>query len=94
MEFFNHIYCKYTGIRDFVTLYNDYLRYQYMIQEKAKKKAEIVYFFRKYGLEPTISAFKYSKSSIYSWRKTPKTKSRSIGIKTISEPTIGRIIKN
>ena len=41
-----------------------------MIQEKAKKKAEIVYFFRKYGLKPTISAFKYSKSSIYSWDKT------------------------
>jgi len=28
MEFFNHIHCKYTGIRGFVTLYNDYLRYQ------------------------------------------------------------------
>ncbi|MGQ9638820.1 MAG: integrase core domain-containing protein [Thermodesulfobacteriota bacterium] len=72
MEFFNHIHCKYTGIRGFVTLYNDYLKYQYMIQEKAKKKAEIVSFFEKYGLEPTISAFKYSKSSIYNWRKTLK----------------------
>ena len=43
-----------------------------MIQDKAKKKAEIVFFFEKYGLEPTITAFKVSKSSIYSWRKTLK----------------------
>ena len=146
MEFFNHIHCKYTGIRGFVTLYNDYLKYQCMITDKAKKKAEIVYFFRKYGLEPTISAFKYSKSSIYLWDKTlrenngniealnerskaphnprkskinplikefiknyrkehPRTGKEKIkpeldafcqriGIKTISEPTIGRIIKD
>jgi len=145
MEFFNHIHCKYTGIRGIVGLYNDYLKYQYMIQDKAKKKAEIVYFFRKYGLEPTIAAFKYSKSSIYLWDKTlrenkgrieslngkpkaPKNPRKSkidprikefiknyrkehprtgkvkikpeldifcqkLGIKTISEPTIGRIIK-
>ena len=70
MEFFNHIHCKYTGIRGFVTLYNDYLKYQYMITDKAKKKAEIVSFFEKFGLDATISAFKYSKSSIYQWRKT------------------------
>ena len=145
MEFFNHIHSKYTGIRGFVTLYNDYLRYRYMIQAKAKKKAEIVSFFEKYGLDATISAFKISKSSIYAWRKTlrqnqgrieslneqskaPKHPRKSkinpvikqfiknyrkehprtgkekikpeldafcqkIGIKTISEPTIGRIIK-
>lgn len=41
-----------------------------MITDKAKKKAEIVSFFEKFGLDATISAFKYSKSSIYSWRKT------------------------
>jgi len=70
MEFFNHIHCKYTGIRGFVTLYNDYLKHQYMIQEKAKKKAEIVSFFEKFGLDATITAFKVSKSSIYEWRKT------------------------
>lgn len=42
-----------------------------MIQEKAEKKAEIVYFLEKYGLKPTISAFKVSKSSIYSWGTRP-----------------------
>jgi transposase InsO family protein len=70
MEFFNHIHCKYTGVRGFVTLYNDYLKYQYMIQDKSKKKAEIVYFFEKYGLDAAVSAFKVSKSSIYQWRNT------------------------
>ena len=58
MEFFNHIHYKYTGIRGFITLYNDYLKYRYMIPDKAKKKAEIIFFFRKYGLEATISALK------------------------------------
>ncbi len=145
MEFFNHIHCKYTGIRGFVTLYNDYLKYQHMITAKAKKKAEIVSFFEKYGLAPTIAAFKISKSSIYQWRKIlresqgkieslnelskaphhprkskvdqrvrdfirdfrlehPRTGKEKIkpllddfcqrmNFKTISEPTIGRIIK-
>ena len=116
-----------------------------MIQDKAKKKAEIVSFFEKYGLDATIAAFKISKSSIYQWRKTlkdnqgrieslnekskaPKNPKKSkidprikefiknyrkehprtgkakikpeldafcqkIGIKTISEPTIGIVIK-
>jgi len=36
--------------------------------EKALRKAEIVTFFEKHGLIPTIDAFKVSKSSIYSWR--------------------------
>lgn len=145
MEFFNHLHCRYTGMRGFVTLYNYHYKYRYMVQEKARKKAEIVYFFRKYGLEPTLSAFKVSKSSIYLWDKTlrenreriealnekpkaPKNPRKSkiepkikefikefrklhprtgkekikpeldafcqrIGLKTISEPTIGRIIK-
>jgi len=35
MEFFNHIHCKYTGIRGFVGLYNDYLKYQDLKSEFA-----------------------------------------------------------
>jgi len=37
--------------------------------EKAERKAEIVTFFEKHGLKPTIDAFKVSRSSIYSWKK-------------------------
>jgi transposase InsO family protein len=40
-----------------------------MIQEKAKRKYEIIIFFRKHGLEATMDAFRKSKSSIYSWDK-------------------------
>jgi len=72
MEFFNHIHCKYTGVRGLVSLYEDYFKHQYMITEKTKRKAEIVYFFEKYGLKPTIEAFKVSKSSIYLWRQILK----------------------
>lgn len=70
MEFFSRQHNKITGIKGIVGAYNDYFKYRYMITNKAKKKTEIVYFFDKFGLEATISAFKISKSSIYEWRKT------------------------
>jgi len=34
MEFYNHIHYKYTGIKGFLTVYNDGLKYKYMITEK------------------------------------------------------------
>jgi len=69
MEFFSRWKSKYAGIKGFVGAYNDAIRYQYMITEKAKKKAAIVAFFERFGLEATITAFKISKSSIYAWRQ-------------------------
>ena len=53
MEFFNHIHCKYTGIKGFLTVYNDGLRYRYMITERAKYKAKVSVFWEKHGLEAT-----------------------------------------
>lgn len=47
MEFFNHIHCKYTGIRGFLPVYNDAVRYRYMITEKAKLKANVLIFWEK-----------------------------------------------
>jgi len=35
MEFFNHWHCKYTGIKGFLTVYNDAIRYGYMITQKS-----------------------------------------------------------
>ena len=51
MEFFNHIHCKYTGIKGFLTMYNDGLKYWYMITERAKYKARVLAFWEKHGLE-------------------------------------------
>jgi hypothetical protein len=44
MEFFNHRHCKYTGIKGFIKVYNDAIKYQYMIQEKAKYKTKVLIF--------------------------------------------------
>jgi len=92
MEFFNHQHCKYTGIKGFVGAYNDYFKYRYMITEKAKKKAEIVCFFDKFGLEATISAFKISKSLIYLWRKTLRENKGNI--ESLNEKSKAPINKN
>lgn len=69
MEFFNHIHCKYTGIKGFVTVYNDALRYQYMITEKAKHKAKVLVFWEKHGLEAALDAFPHKRSTLYLWKQ-------------------------
>jgi hypothetical protein len=51
MEFHNHWHCKYTGIKGFLTVYNDGLKYRYMITAKAKDKARVLAFWEKHGLE-------------------------------------------
>ena len=72
MEFFNHIHCKYTGIRGFLKVYNDGLRFRYMIREEAIRKVKILTFWKKYGLEATIEAFKVKRSTLYLWQKKLK----------------------
>lgn len=69
MEFFNHIHCKYTGIKGFVKAYEDGLRYRYMIQEEAYKRAKILIFWQKYGLSATKEAYGVSRATLYRWRK-------------------------
>ena len=69
MEFFNHIHCKYTGIKGFLTVYNDALRYRYMITQKALEKARVLAFWEKYGLPATMDAFKVAKRTLYDWKK-------------------------
>lgn len=56
MGFFNRIHCKYTGIKGFLTVYNDALRYWYMITEKAKGKTGILVFLEKHGFGAARSA--------------------------------------
>ncbi|HBB56650.1 TPA: hypothetical protein DEW47_01465 [Patescibacteria group bacterium] len=69
MEFFNHIHCKYTGVKGFLTVYNDAIRYRYMITAKAKEKTRTLIFWEKYGLEATLDAFPDKKrSTYYSWK--------------------------
>jgi transposase-like protein len=72
MEFFNHIHCKYTGIKGFVKVYEDGLRYRYMIQEEALKRAKILIFWQKYGLDATKEAYGVSRATLYRWKRNLK----------------------
>lgn len=69
MVFFNHIHCKYTGIKGFLTVYNDALRWKYMITKKAHAKARVLIFWEKHGLEATLDAFPHKRSTLYLWKQ-------------------------
>ncbi len=68
MEFYNHIHCKYTGVKGFLTAYNDGLRYRYMITQKALKKFKILVFWEKHGLEAAIDAFQVKRRTLFYWK--------------------------
>lgn len=68
MEFFNKIHCQYTGIRGFMTVYNDAIRYRYMITEQARRRAHILVFWEKHGLRATLDAFPVKRSTLYLWK--------------------------
>lgn len=78
MEFFNHIHCTYTGVKGFITLYHDALRFRYMISEKAKQKVRILAFWEAHGLKATKDAFKVSKPTLYRWAKSFEKGGRKI----------------
>lgn len=69
MEFFNRIHCKYTGIKGFITVYNDAIKYRYMITQKALEKACILVFWEKHGVRATLDAFLVKGSTLYSWKQ-------------------------
>jgi len=66
------IFNKYRGIKGFVTVYNRAIKFRYMISEKAKKKARILIFWEKHGLEATMEAFNVKERTLYDWKKKLK----------------------
>jgi transposase InsO family protein len=69
MTFFHKIHCKYTGIKGILTVYNHYLKYKYMISEKALKKMRILVFWEKHGIEATMEAFQVKRRTLFKWKK-------------------------
>lgn len=69
MAFYHHIHCKYTGIKGFLTVYNDALRYRYMITPTALKKVRILIFWEKHGLQATLDAFPVKRATLFLWQK-------------------------
>ncbi|PIQ75454.1 MAG: hypothetical protein CO001_02035 [Candidatus Portnoybacteria bacterium CG_4_8_14_3_um_filter_40_10] len=71
MAFCNHWHCKFAGIKGFVNLYEDGLKYR-MLTEKAKYKAKVLVFWEKHGLEATVDAFPVSRPTLFLWKKKLK----------------------
>lgn len=63
------IHCKYTGIRGSMTIYRDALRYRYMIQPQALRKAKILAFAEKHGVSTALEAFEVKKRTFFDWKK-------------------------
>ena len=56
------------GIRGFGRLSDYGLRYLAMVSEKAQYRYRVLKFWEKYGLDPTIEAFKVKRRTLYHWR--------------------------
>ena len=52
-----------------LTIYRDALRYRYMITPQAEKKARILVFWEKHGLEATLDAFEVKRRTLFDWKK-------------------------
>ena len=60
------------GTKGFLTARNRALRFAYMITNKAKRRALILTFWKKHGLEATIDAYRVSRPTLYRWQKELK----------------------
>ena len=57
------------GIRGFGR-FSDYgLRFLAMVSDKAQYRYEVLRFWEKYGLAPTLEAFKVKRRTLYHWRR-------------------------
>ena len=57
------------GIRGFGGLSNYGLRFMVMVSDKAQYRYEVLRFWEKYGLAPTLEAFKVKRRTLYHWRR-------------------------
>ncbi len=60
------------GVKGFARLYNDALKWNRMLTNKAKHKARVLVFWEKHGLEATMDAFPHKRSILFEWKKTLK----------------------
>jgi transposase InsO family protein len=60
------------GVRGSFNLYEDAVRWAYMLTEKAKHKAKVLVFWEKHGLQATIDAYSVKRSTLFLWKKQLK----------------------
>jgi len=66
------IHSNYRGVKGFITVYNDAVRFRYMITEQALKKARILAFWERYGLPATAEAFGVKRRTLFLWKRKLK----------------------
>ncbi len=59
-------------VKGFAKLYEDAVRFSYMITEKAKYKAKVLVFWEKHGLDATTDAFPIKRPTLFLWKKQLK----------------------
>ena len=60
---------KTRGIKGIVRLYEEALRFRYMITDTAQERLRILIFWKKHGDKATKEAFGASRSTLFSWQK-------------------------
>ncbi len=60
------------GVRGFVQLADYAIRWTRMVTDKAKRKARILAFWQKHGLQAAIDAFGISRRTLYLWKSQQK----------------------
>lgn len=60
------------GVRGFVRLHSYAIRWSRMVTDKAKRKARILAFWQKHGLEATVEAFDVKRRTLYLWKAQQK----------------------
>ena len=69
---------KYKGVRGFLTVYNNAIKFRYMISEEAKRRMRIHIFWEKHGLDATLEAFDTKRRTVFEWKKTLKNNNGKI----------------
>lgn len=60
------------GLVGFTALENYMIRFRHMIKDEAKRKAKILTFWGKHGLQPTIDAYGVKRATLYLWKQKLK----------------------
>ena len=60
------------GVRGFVNIHNDALKWNRMLTNKAKHKVRVLVFWEKHGLDATLDAFPHKRSTLFEWKRMLK----------------------
>ena len=63
------IFHKNKGVRGSRTAQERHIRFTYMIQDEAKRRAHIISFWKKYGLAATTEAYGVKERTLYLWQQ-------------------------